>query len=72
MIVSHQLGSRARHPGWRLAVLVLLGITMPCLAQQVPYQQQRLQMVREAIVDVGVRNPRVSEYQVFLRNTTDF
>jgi len=40
-------------------LLLLLVSATPCLAQQASYQQLRMRMVKEAIVDAGVKNPRV-------------
>ncbi|MFP6648697.1 MAG: protein-L-isoaspartate(D-aspartate) O-methyltransferase, partial [Pirellulaceae bacterium] len=42
-----------------LLLLLVLVSTAPCLAQQASYEQLRMRMVKEAIVDAGVKNPRV-------------
>jgi len=54
-------GLSTRAIGQLLAVLPVLVLVSPVLAQQGEFQQRRLQMVKEAIMDAGVKNPRVIE-----------
>ncbi len=54
-------GLSTRTLGQLLAVLPVLVLVSPVLAQQGQFQQRRLQMVKEAIMDAGVKNPRVIE-----------
>ena len=42
-----------------LAMMPVLVLTSPLLSQKGQFEQRRLQMVKEAIMDAGVKNPRV-------------
>ncbi|MEE2991215.1 MAG: protein-L-isoaspartate(D-aspartate) O-methyltransferase [Planctomycetota bacterium] len=54
-------GLSTRVIGQLLAMLPVLVLVSPVPAQQGQFQQHRLQMVKEAIMDAGVKNPRVIE-----------
>ena len=57
--IGHLLPPILRRDTLALILLLLLVSATPCLAQQASYQQLRMRMVKEAIVDAGVKNPRV-------------